>query len=115
MLLVCEGELVWCVRRVFSSLAMARLDADSFFGDALQNAKQLFFSSLPKMTRYFVMREGENVPTGISQCCNSAFAQKKEFSIFKSLKGFWRSLAEISLHWLLCFLFIQYTTLITMI
>ncbi len=35
------------------------------------------------MTKYFVMRECENIPTRISLCCDSAFAHKKEFSIFK--------------------------------
>jgi hypothetical protein len=35
----------------------------------------------------------ENVPTGIFLCCDSAFDHKKEFSIFNSPKGIWRSLA----------------------
>ncbi len=35
------------------------------------------------MTKYFVMRECEDIPTGIFVCCDSAFAHKKEFSIFK--------------------------------
>ncbi len=35
------------------------------------------------MTKYFVMRECEDIPTGISLCCNSALAHKKSFSIFK--------------------------------
>jgi hypothetical protein len=75
-----EGWL-WCVRRELSSLA--GLDSDFFFGLALQNGKQIFFSRIPQMTRYFLMRECENIPTGISLCCGSAFAHKKEFSIFK--------------------------------
>jgi hypothetical protein len=67
------------VRRVFSSLA----GLDSIFGNALQHAIQLFFNRIPQMTKYFVMRECENIPTGISLCCDPAFAHKKEFSIFK--------------------------------
>ncbi len=48
------------------------------------------------MTKYFVMRECENIHTGISLCCDSAFAHKKEFSIFKFPERFleisWRDL-----------------------
>jgi hypothetical protein len=80
------------VRRVFSSLA----GLDSVFGNALQNATQLFFNRIPQTTKYFVMRECENIPTGISLCCDSAFAHKKEFSIFKFPERFleisWRDL-----------------------
>jgi hypothetical protein len=82
------------VRRAFSTL-----DSDLFFGDAL-NAKQLFFSRLQQMTKYFVMREYEIISTGISLCCDSAFAHKKDFLFLNSLKGFWKSLAEISQLWL---------------
>jgi hypothetical protein len=31
------------------------------------------------MTKYFIMRECEDIPTGISLCCDSAFAHKKDF------------------------------------
>jgi hypothetical protein len=79
------------VRRVFSSLA----GLDSVFGNILQNATQLFFNRILQMTKYFVMRECDKIPTGISLCCDSAFAHKKEFLFLNSLKGFWRSLAEI--------------------
>jgi hypothetical protein len=34
------------------------------------------------MTKYYVMRESKNIPTGISLCSDSAFAHKKEFSSF---------------------------------
>jgi hypothetical protein len=47
---------LWCVRRVFSSLA----GLESVFGNALQNATQLFFNRIPQMTKYCVMRECEN-------------------------------------------------------
>jgi hypothetical protein len=88
-----EGWL-WCVRRVLTSLA--GLDSDLFFGLALQNGKQIFFNRILQMTKHFLMRECENIPKGISQCCDSAFAHKKEFLFLNSLKGFWRSLGEIS-------------------
>jgi hypothetical protein len=39
---------------------------DSYFGDTIQDAKQLFFSRLPQMTKYFFMRECEHIPTWIS-------------------------------------------------
>jgi hypothetical protein len=66
------------VRRVFSFLS--GLDSVFFFfGDALQNATQLFYDRILQMTKYFVMREYEDIPTGISLCCDSAFAHKKDF------------------------------------
>jgi hypothetical protein len=83
-LLVRESWL-WCVRRVFSSLA--RLDSDFFFGHALQYAKQVFLDRIPQVTKYFVMRECEDSYTE-SLCCHSAFAHKKEFYIFKFPKRF---------------------------
>jgi hypothetical protein len=48
---------LWCVRRVFSSLA----GLNSVFGNALQNATQLFFDRIPQMTKYFVTRECEDI------------------------------------------------------
>ncbi len=66
------------MRRVFSSLAGLELD----FGDALQEAKQFFFNRILQMTKYFVMRECEDIPIGESLCCDSAFAHKMDFSIF---------------------------------
>jgi len=36
---------------------------DSYFGDALQDAKQLFLSGLPQMTKYFGRRECDNIST----------------------------------------------------
>jgi hypothetical protein len=88
-----EGWL-WCVRRVLSSLA--GLDSEFFFRLALQNGKQIFFNRILQITKYFVMRECENIPTGISLCCDSAFAHKKVFSIFEFPERFlgisWRDL-----------------------
>ena len=37
------------------------------------------------MTKYFVMRECEHIPTWISLCCDSAFAHKKEY-IFLNIR-----------------------------
>jgi hypothetical protein len=81
--LVREGWL-WCVRRLCS---LARLNSDFFFQHALQHAKQLFYSRIPQMTKYFAMRECEDSYTE-SLCCDSAFAHKKEFYIFKFPKRF---------------------------
>jgi hypothetical protein len=78
-----EGWL-WCVRRLCS---LARLDSDFFFRHALQYAKQLFYSRFPQVTKYFVMRECEDSYTE-SLCCDSAFAHKKKFYIFKFPKRF---------------------------
>jgi hypothetical protein len=51
---------LWCEWRVFSSLA----GLNSVFGNALQNAKQLFSTRIPQMTKYCVMRECENIIHG---------------------------------------------------
>jgi hypothetical protein len=85
-----EGWL-WCVRRVLSSLA--GLDSDFFFGLALQNGKQIYFNRIPQMTKYFIMRECEDIPTQRSLWCDSA-----NFLFLNSLKDFKRSFAEISLY-----------------
>ncbi len=37
---------------------------DSIFGNALQNAKQLFFDRIRQMTKYCIMRECENILRG---------------------------------------------------
>ncbi len=86
---------LWCVRRVFSSLA--RLDSDFFFEHALQYAKQVFLDRIPQVTKYFIMRECEDSYTE-SLCCDSAFAHKKKFYIFKFPKRFleisWREIFQ---------------------
>jgi hypothetical protein len=91
MIHVCEERLV-----VVCEESLAGLDSDFFFGLALQNGKQMFFNRILQMTKYFLMRECKNIPTGKSLCCDSAFAHKKEFSIFKFPERFRRSLGEIS-------------------
>ena len=81
-----------CAESYFLTL----LWSDSYFQKGIQYTKQLFFSRLPQMIKYFVMRECDNIPTWISLCCDSAFAHMKEYSIFKFPEGFWRSLVQRS-------------------
>jgi hypothetical protein len=81
------------------SCFLISLRPDSYFGDALQNAKQLFFSRLPQMTKYFVMRECENIPMWIFLCVTTVFSQQVGISIFKFPKRFLEiSWAETSLY-----------------
>ncbi len=54
-----------------------------FFGDALQNAKQLFSTRLPQMTKYCVMRECENILHGYLYDGDLVFVILKGISIFK--------------------------------
>jgi hypothetical protein len=87
-----EGWL-WCVRRVLSSLA--GLDS-VFFGLALQNGKQIFFNRIPQMTKYFVMKECEDIPTRNLYAVTQHLLTRRSFLFLNSLKGFWRSYAGIS-------------------
>jgi hypothetical protein len=90
--LVREGWL-WCVRRLSS---LAGLNSDFFFGLALQNGKQMFFNRIPQMTKYFVMRECEDIPTRNLYAVTQHLLTRRNFLFLNSLKGFWRSLGEIS-------------------
>jgi hypothetical protein len=63
---------LWGVRIVFYSFA----GLDSVFGNALQNALQLFFDRIPQMNKYFVMRECEHI--GVTN-----ISSQKGISIFK--------------------------------
>jgi hypothetical protein len=76
---------------------LPRLDSDSSHGDMSQYAKQLFYISLPLMTKYCVMRECEHILCEYLYGCDLAFVILKEFLVLNSQKGFWTSLAEISL------------------
>jgi hypothetical protein len=77
------------------------LRPDSYFGDAIQDAKQLFLSRLLQMTKYFVIRECENIPTWISLCLTTVFSQQGGIYVFKFPKRFSEfSWAKISLYWL---------------
>jgi hypothetical protein len=53
----------WFVRESWLWHVLSRLDSFSF-GDALQNAKQLFSTRLSKITKYCIMRECENILRG---------------------------------------------------
>jgi hypothetical protein len=75
---------LWCVWRVFSSLA----GLDSAFLNALQNAKQLFSLRLPQMTKYCVMRECDNIHSWISLSGDLAFSHQDGIYGFKFPKRF---------------------------
>jgi hypothetical protein len=83
---------LWCVGRVFSSLT----GLNSAFKNALQNAKQVFFDRIPKMTKYCVMTECENIHSWISLSGDLVFSHQQGIYGFKFPKRFWRSLPEIS-------------------
>jgi hypothetical protein len=92
---------LWCVQGEYDFGPMIfyilGLDSDLFFRLALQNEKQIFFNWIPHMTKYFVMRECEDSYREYL-CCDSAFAHKEEFYIFKFPESFLEiSCAEISL------------------
>ena len=70
---------------------------ESYSGDVLQYAKQLFSLRLPQMTKYCVMRECDNIHPWISTTGDLAFSHQQEFTVLNSQKGFRRSLPEISL------------------
>jgi hypothetical protein len=84
---------LWCVWRVFSSLA----GLNSVFLNALQNAKQVFLDRIPQMTKYCIMKECENILHGFLYVFDLAFVILKGIYGFKFPKRFWRSLPEISL------------------
>ncbi len=81
---VCEGELV------VTCAFYHRLDSlfSLFFGDTLQNEKQLHSTRLPQMTKYCVMRKCENIHSWISLSGDLVFVILKGISIFKSPKRF---------------------------
>jgi hypothetical protein len=70
---------LWCEWRVLSSLA----GLDSVFKNALQNAKQLFYVSLPQMMKYCIMRECENILCGYLYDGDLAFVILKGISSFQ--------------------------------
>jgi hypothetical protein len=61
---------------------------DPYNGDVLQSAKQLFFLSLPQMTKYCVMRECENIHSWISLVGDLAFSRQDGIYGFKFPKRF---------------------------
>jgi hypothetical protein len=62
-------------------LPTGRLDSP-FFGDALQNAKQLFSSRLLQMTKYCIVKECENI------LCGYLYVSDLAFVILKGIYGF---------------------------
>jgi hypothetical protein len=60
----------------------------SFYHDSLQNAKQLFYISLPFMTKYCIMRECEKILHGYLFNGDLVFVILKGTSIFKFPKRF---------------------------
>ncbi len=75
---------LWCVGRVFSSLA----GLNSVFGNTLQNATQLFFDRIPQMTKYCIMRECENILCGYLYDGDLAFVILKGIYSFEFPKRF---------------------------
>ena len=71
--------------------------SESYNGDVLQYAKQLFSLRLPQMTKYCIMRECDNIHPWICTTGDLAFSHQQEFTVLNSQKGFRRSLPEISL------------------
>jgi hypothetical protein len=50
---------------------------------AKAKALDTYYAEDPSQRQKLKTQDYENIPTGISLCCDSAFAQKKEFSIFE--------------------------------
>ncbi len=75
---------MWCVRRVFSSLA----GLYSVIRNALQNATQLFFDRILQMTKYYVMRECENIHSWISLSGDIVLSHQQGIYGFQSPKRF---------------------------
>jgi hypothetical protein len=67
---------------------LPRLDS-YYFGDASQNAKQLFSVKLLLITKYFVMRECENILNGYLYVVATVFSQQDGIYDFEFPKRFW--------------------------
>jgi hypothetical protein len=75
---------LWCVGRVFFSLA----GLNSVFGNELQNATQSFFDRILQMTKYCIMRECENIHSWISLSGDLVFSHQQGIYGFKFPKRF---------------------------
>jgi hypothetical protein len=64
---------------------------ESYHGDVLQFAKQLFSGRLLLLTEFFVMRECDNILSGYLCAVTTVFSQQDGIYGFKFPKGFWRS------------------------
>jgi hypothetical protein len=67
----------------------------SYHSDILHFSKQLFTVMLQLMTKYFIMRECENILSGYLCVVTTVFSQ--QVLLFNFPNSFWRSLTEISL------------------
>jgi hypothetical protein len=61
---------------------------NSVFGNALQNATQLFFDRIPQITKYCIIRECENIHSCISLSGDLAFSHQRGIYGFKFPKRF---------------------------
>ena len=104
-LFVREKMMCWC-------LALARKNmwlwiasfSESYYGDVFQLAEQIFSLSLPKMTKYCVMRECENIHSWISQVGDLASSRQGGIYGFKFPKRFFGDLFQRSHSFLNSFL-----------
>jgi hypothetical protein len=69
---------------------------ESYNGDVLQLAEQIFSLSLPQMTKYFVMRECENIHSWISLVGDLVSSHQGEIYGFKFPKRFFGDLFQRS-------------------
>jgi hypothetical protein len=70
---------------------------ESYHGDVLQFAKQLFSVRLPLMTKFFVMRECDNILSGYLCAVTTVFSQQDGIYGFRFLKRFLEISCKISL------------------
>ncbi len=74
----CTASLYYAhsfVRESWLWHVLSRLNS-FFFGDTLQNAKQLFSTRLPQMMKYCVMRECDNIHSWISLSGDLVFSHQ---------------------------------------
>ena len=68
----------------------------SYHSDVLQFAKQLFSVRLPLMTKFFVMRECDNILSGNLCAVTTVFSQQDGIYGFKFLKRIFQDLLQRS-------------------
>ena len=69
---------------------------DSYHGDVLQFTKQLFSVRLPLMTKFFVMRECDDILSGYLSAVTTVFSQQDGIYGFKILTRFFGDLIQRS-------------------
>jgi hypothetical protein len=69
---------------------------DSYHGGMLQFVKQLFSVRLPFMTKFFVMRECDNILSGYLCVVTTVFSQQDGINGFKFLTRFFGDLLQRS-------------------